>query len=74
MTTIKIQVDPNSKSGKALLQLVEALSNEGTSVKVISQTTGKSPYNAKFVSMVKKAAKEPGKTVTAKTLWQDLGL
>ena len=71
MSTIHIQIDEKTKSGKALLDLVAALSKEGAGVKLIED---ESPYNPEFVSMVKNAAKESGKEVTSKTLWQDLGL
>lgn len=75
MVTVKI--NENSRQAKLVIEMLKTFDF----VKIVNQdqeksgAISKSPYKPEFVAMVKKSSKEKGGTpVTAKTLWQDLGL
>ena len=69
MVTVKI--NENSRQAKLVIEMLKIVNQDQEKSGAIS----KSPYKPEFVAMVKKSSKEKGGTpVTAKTLWQDLGL
>ena len=74
MTTITI--NERTKAGKTLLELAKILStsNKGvfidTGLKKPAATNEKSPYNPKFVAMIKSSAKQKtGKVIDTKDIW-----
>ncbi|HUH74086.1 MAG TPA: DUF2683 family protein [Chitinophagales bacterium] len=73
MTTITIEINQENKAGKALFDLVTAMSIDGDSVKVIS-SEDKSPYHPEFVEMVKKSASSKKRTRVdnVNELWENL--
>lgn len=79
MTTITI--NERTKAGKAILELAKILTDAGS--KGITVAAGlkkpsvkeKSPYNPKFVAMIKKAQKRGNyTTLDTKDIWGSLGL
>ena len=75
MVTVKI--NENSRQAKLVIEMLKTFDF----VKIVNQDQeksgekSKSPYKQKLIKMIKKSSKEKGGTpVTAKTLWQDLGL
>lgn len=73
MTTITIEINQKSKAGKALLDLVTAMSKEGNTVKVISSEDA-SPYHPEFVKMVKESSANKSRTRVdnVNELWESL--
>lgn len=73
MTTITIEINQKNKAGKALFDLVTAMSKDGDFVKVISSEDA-SPYHPEFVEMVKRAAtsKKRTRVDNVNELWESL--
>jgi len=71
MTTIAI--NKRTKAGKMLLELAKLLAENSDGVVITEKE--KSPYNPKFVAMVKKAEKKGQyKTIDPNDVWGSLGL
>jgi hypothetical protein len=68
MTTITLKINERSKTGKALKEMIDALAGKSESgVQIVS------PYDSKFVEMVKKSAQSKNRTtVNAKNVWESL--
>jgi hypothetical protein len=68
MTTITLKINERSKTGKALKEMIDALAGKSESgVQIVS------PYDSKFVEMVKKSAQSKNRThINAQNVWESL--
>jgi anti-sigma28 factor (negative regulator of flagellin synthesis) len=74
MTTLTIQINKKTKSGKAVFDLLTEMSKDGKALKVIDNIE-KSPYNPEFVKKIKQAEKRGEYTVIdTDDIWGSLGL
>ena len=73
MTTLTVQINKKTKSGKAIFDLLTEMSKEGKAVKVI-ENEDKSPYNPEFVEKIRRAEKQKGTIVNPDDVWGSLGL
>ena len=74
---VTVKIKESSRQARLVIEMLKTFDF----VKFVNQdqekteAKSKNPYKQEFVAMVKKSAKEKGGTpVTAKTLWQDVGL
>lgn len=71
MATITLKINERSKAGKAFNAMLEVLLNQ-PGIEIIEE---KSPYDPKFVEMVKKSAASKKRTVIdPNDIWGSLGL
>lgn len=74
MTTLTIQINKKTKSGKAVFDLLTEMSKDGKALKVINNEE-ESPYNPEFVKKIKQAEKRGEYTVVdTDDIWGSLGL
>ncbi len=68
MTTITLKINEQNKTGKALKEMIDALASKSESgVQIVS------PYDSKFVEMVKKSAQSKNRTpINAQNVWESL--
>lgn len=73
MATITLKINERSKAGKAILAMIDALTEKPKSgVEVVEE---KSPYNPEFVKKIKAAAKRGKFTeIDPNDVWGSLGL
>lgn len=73
MATITLKINERSKAGKAILAMIDALTEKPKSgVEVVEE---KSPYNPEFVKMVLKSAASKNRTeIDPNDVWGSLGL
>ncbi len=69
MERIVLDINPKSKAGKMLKDLLDLIADK-QGVKIVEE---KSPYNAEFVEKIKRAEKEKGRSMTtAESLWDSI--
>jgi predicted RND superfamily exporter protein len=72
MTTITLQINENSKKGKAFLEMARVFSENSKEI-VLIEEEDKSPYNPEFVKKIKKASTEKGRLMeSAEDLWESI--
>jgi ABC-type Fe3+ transport system substrate-binding protein len=70
MTTITLKINEKTKNGKAFLALAKVFYEDNKDVELI---TDKSPYNPKYVAMIKNSAKQKtGKIINPNDVWASL--
>jgi hypothetical protein len=72
MTTITLQINENSKKGKAFLEMARVFSENSKEIILIEEDK-KSPYHPDFVKKIKKASTEKGRLMdSAEDLWESI--
>ena len=72
MTTLTVKINERTKQGKAFLEFAKNFLQDSKSVTIVEE---KSPYDPKFVKMIKDAQKRGKFTkVDSKDIWGSLGL
>ncbi len=71
MSVMTVQIDLNTKAGKALKELIDILP-EKKGIRILESDT-KSPYSAKFVKKIKTAEKRAEyKEVNPENVWESI--
>lgn len=69
-----IKVSTKTKAGKTIIELAKLLSTQDKSVQIIEGQKEQSPYDPKFVAMVKKSAASKKRLIVndVNELWESL--
>jgi hypothetical protein len=70
MATVTIKINEKSQAGKTFLEMVKFFHSKKNVIEIVEE---KSPYNPKFVKMIKESAKEKGgKVLKTRNVWESI--